>query len=51
MEIPDFLYNLTKGLKKVQNTAREHLRMAQECQKKMYGVRAVAHSYSVGDLV
>lgn len=38
MEIPDLLYNLTEGLKKVQNTARKHLRMAQECQKKMYGV-------------
>lgn len=51
MEMPDFLYNLTEGLKEVQNTAREHLRMAQECQKKTYNVQAAQHSYNVGDLV
>lgn len=51
VEAPDFLYNLTEGLKEAQNTAREHLRVAQECQKKTYDVQAGERSYSAGDLV
>lgn len=51
METADFLYNLEEGLKEAQDTAREHLRIAQERQKKTYNVRAREHSYNVGDLV
>lgn len=51
MEVADFLYNLEEGLKETQNTAREHLRTAQERQRKTYDVRAREHSYGVGDLV
>lgn len=51
MEVADFLYNLEAGLRETQNKAREHLRTAQERQKRTYDVRTREHSYSVGDLV
>ncbi|CAL9682111.1 unnamed protein product [Knipowitschia caucasica] len=47
----DFLYNLEEGLKEVHSLARDHLRTAQERQKKVHDLRAREHSYSVGDLV
>lgn len=50
-DVPDFLHSLTEGLREAQNTAREHLRVAQECQKRTHDVRAGERSYSVGDLV
>lgn len=50
-EAPEFLYNLTEGLKEAQSTAREHHRVAQERHKRTYTVRAGEHPYSVGDLV
>ncbi|XP_060758004.1 uncharacterized protein LOC132868818 [Neoarius graeffei] len=51
MEVADYLCNLREGLEEAQHTAREHLRAAQERQKKTYNVRAQEQSYSVGDLV
>ncbi|KAL2098215.1 hypothetical protein ACEWY4_007422 [Coilia grayii] len=46
-----FLDNLEQGLKEAQEVAREHLRAAQECQKRSYDVRAKERPYAVGDLV
>lgn len=51
VEAPNFLYNLTEALKEAQNTAREHLRMAQEHQKKTYdgsGRRAFLQCWRFG---
>lgn len=44
MELADFLYNLTEGLKEAQNTKRKYLSVAQERQKKMYDVRVGEHA-------
>ncbi|XP_038154197.1 uncharacterized protein LOC119791901 [Cyprinodon tularosa] len=49
--VPEFLSELEQGLKEAQETAREHLKAAQERQKRTYDVRAKGKPYAVGDLV
>ncbi len=39
LELPDFLYNLEKGLRDAHDVAREHLQTAQQRQKKIYDLR------------
>ncbi|ROI47877.1 hypothetical protein DPX16_16300 [Anabarilius grahami] len=51
LAVPDFLYNLEKGLKESHDSAREHLRTAQERQKKTYDHRSQERTYNMGDLV
>ncbi|KAI7811653.1 hypothetical protein IRJ41_008241 [Triplophysa rosa] len=51
VEVPDFLYNLEKGLRDIHDVAREHLHAAQQRQKKIYDLRAQERKYIVGDLV
>ncbi len=51
LEVPDFLYNLEKGLRDAHDVAREHLQTAQQRQKKIYDLRAQERKYVVGDLV
>ncbi|XP_063040269.1 uncharacterized protein LOC134435312 [Engraulis encrasicolus] len=51
MGVADFLFHLKEDLEEAHQTARKHLRTAQERQKRTYDVRAQEQSYSVGDLV
>lgn len=47
----EYVQELTENLESIHSLAREHLKSAQQRQKRNYDVRATENAYTIGDLV